>query len=330
MLPLTLVLRPIMLVLKLVLYSQSTLNLPLLYYLLPQPLSNMMLKMDTTPLLMEVPSLFSQTESLFLEDMVMIPMPIPIPSMFSNFHAQEEPLTPTILLLSLKDISDVIRAVPKVIMESTVICVFVMGKDVWMELLETELVSALLTIMEPIVVCSMIALDKVLPLMELMEMDPVSVTAVTTEPPVNLDLSLVEVHGTLPLDPVLVLLDFMDQTVLLLVLVELMVFVKMELLEQVNVFVLLELILLLVLLLTVLKHVIVELVELVMMEIMELVLAFVLKELMELTVSPVQLVPQLLNHQMSSKFLDVMMEFKERENVSDFTTVLPLLQPFLV
>jgi hypothetical protein len=109
-----------------------------------------------------------------------------------------------------------------------------------------------------------------------------------------------------------------------------MVFVKTEVLELVNVSVLLELILLLVLLLTVQQHVIVELVELVMMVILELVLASVDKELMDLTVFNVQLVPQLLNHQLLFKPSDVMTELQELGFVLDFTQVLPLLQPFLV
>jgi len=252
-------------------------------------------------------------------------------STFLNFHAQEEPLTLMIHLLSLKPTLVVIKStVLRDIMVLTVIYVFVTDKDVWMDLLETELVPVMPTIMELIAVCFLTVPDKVLSVMELMEMEPVDVTLVTTVPPVNLDLSLVEVPGMHPLDHVPVLLDFMDLTVQLLVLVELMVFVKMELLELENVSVLLELILLLVLVLTVLPHVTVVQVELVMMETTELVFAPVPKDLMEINVFHVQHAPQLLNHQMSSKFLDVMTDFKELENVSDFTTVLPSLQPFLV
>jgi len=201
-----------------------------------------------------------------------------------------------------------------------------------MDTQEMDLVFANHFTLDQLVLITIIVLEMEFLMMEFPEMELVFVTVDTTEQIVKMDQLLVQMeqHGTKPLEPVLVLLDFMELLVKLPVLVGQTVFVKMEILELVNVSVLQELTLFLALLLIVLKHVTVELVELVMMEIMELVFAFALKELLEPTVFHVQLVLQLLNQTLSFKCLPVMMVFKGLGNVSDFTQVLPLLQPFLV
>jgi len=167
-------------------------------------------------------------------------------------------------------------------------------------------------------------------MMDLLEQELVFVLLDIGEVIVQMDQLIVkmEQHLNVQMELVLVNLDFMEQLVEVLVLVE-MVNVMMVLQELENVLVLLDFIPLLVELQIVLNNVLVEL-EFVMMEIMELVFVLVKKDIMEVIVVEFVLVLLLFIPHLKSKSFDVMMDLLDQELVFDFIQVHLSLQPFLV
>jgi len=165
-------------------------------------------------------------------------------------------------------------------------------------------------------------------MMDLLEQELVFVLLDIGEVIVQMDQLIVkmEQHLNVQMELVLVNLDFMEQLVEVLVLVE-MVNVMMVLQELENVLVLLDFIPLLVELQIVLNNVLVEL-EFVMMEIMELVFVLVKKDIMEVIVVEFVLVLLLFIPHLKSKSFDVMMDLLDQELVFDFIQVHLSLQPF--
>jgi hypothetical protein len=91
-----------------------------------------------------------------------------------------------------------------------------------MDILEMELVFVNQITLDQLVLFTITVLEMEFLTMEFLEMEPVFVTLDTMEPTVKMDLLLVQMeqHGIKQLEHVLVLLDFMDLPVKLLVLVE--------------------------------------------------------------------------------------------------------------